>query len=281
MAYNLRKLATRLGLTLVVASSNTDLACDLQPDQYLRLSITAAPQVSLHQTKKKPISLRRNLIVERGGKRDYLAFKPMHYRQTDELGFVDCVFVLREKSSDEKLAIVVYSHPPLELSLRNKALDGRFKRNAKLLNREMRILRRLVVHSDVRGCGLGHYLVSRTLPRVGVPYVECLASMGGVTPVFEKAGMKRIGECPMPPNRAKLLKELHTLGVDPFGPNFVNQACRRPRVRNVVAKLVYQWYQATTGEGQKRVARQSPQFLAQTFRSLVGTQPVYYLWRRP
>ncbi len=206
---------------------------------------------------------------------------PVHYRQTDELGFVDCVFVLREKRGGEKLAIVVYSYSPLELSLRNRALDGRFKRNAKLLNKEMRILRRLVVHPDVRGCGLGHYLVRKTLPMVGVPYIECLASMGSVNPVFERAGMERIGECPMPAERAKLLRELETLGADPFGADFVNLVVRRPRVRRVVAKMIYQWYQATTGEGEKRVARQSPQFLAQAFRGLVGTQPVYYLWRRP
>ncbi len=289
IAYNLRKLTTRLRLTLVLATSNTDLLADLQPDQHVQLNsapaepgepAARAPELTYRQPKKKPISFRRNLIVERGGKRDYHHFKPMHYRQTDELGFVDCVFVLRDKSSGEKLAIVVYSHPPLELSLRNKALDGRFKRNAKLLNKEMRILRRLVVHPDVRGCGLGHYLVRKTLPMVDVPFVECLASMGSVTPVFEKAGMERIGECPMPTNRAKLLKELQALGADPFGPDFVNQVCRRPRVRNVVAKLVYQWYQATTGQGEKRVAKQSPEFLAQAFRGLVGTQPVYYLWQR-
>ena len=119
------------------------------------------------------------------------------------------------------------------------------------------------------------------MPLVGVPYVECLASMGSVNPVFERAGMERIGECPMPAERAKLLRELETLGADPFGADFVNQVVRRPRVRRVVAKMIYQWYQATTGEGEKRVARQSPQFLAQAFRGLVGTQPVYYLWRRP
>ena len=281
IAYNLRKLTTRLGLTLVVATSNTDLTSDLQPDQHLRLSSVAVPELIQHQPKKKAVSFRRNLLVQRGGKRDYLDFKPMHYRQTDELGFVDCVFVLREKACGEKLAIVVYSHPPLELRLRNEALDGRFKRNAKLLNKEMRILRRLVVHPDVRGCGLGHYLVRKTLPMVAVPYVECLASMGDVTPVFEKAGMRRVGECSIPASRARLLKELHTLGVDPFGPDFVSQVCRRPRVRKVVSKLVYQWYQATTGEGEKRVAKQSPQFLAQAFRGLVGSQPVYYLWQRP
>ena len=68
--------------------------------------------------------------------------------------------------------------------------------------------------------------------------------------------------------------------MDAFGPDFVNQVCRRPRVRKVVAKLIYQWYQATTGAGEKRVAKQSPEFLAHAFRGLVGSQPIYYLWQR-
>jgi hypothetical protein len=48
-----------------------------------------------------------------------------------------------------------------------------------------------------------------------------------------------------------------------------------------VARFVYQWYQATTGNGEQRVARQSPEFLAQTFRGLIGVRPVYFLWRKP
>ena len=116
---------------------------------------------------------------------------------------------------------------------------------------------------------------------VGTRYVECLASMGEVNPVFEKAGMTRIGTCDMPPRRARMLDELERLGADPFGRNFVMQVCRRPRVRRIVADLVYQWYQATTAGGEKRVARQSPELLAQTFRGLVGSRPVYFLWQRP
>ena len=45
----------------------------------------------------------------------------VHYREADELGFVDKVFVLRERGSGERLGIVVYAHPPLELALRNRA----------------------------------------------------------------------------------------------------------------------------------------------------------------
>ncbi|MCG3137811.1 MAG: hypothetical protein HJJLKODD_01664 [Phycisphaerae bacterium] len=279
IAYNLRKLVTDWQLTVVLATTHSDLVTDLQPDYHIELNEPIGHSAPRRPIVRKPISFLRRLEIVPGGKADYLDFAAMHYRRTDELGFVDCVFVLREKSSGEKLGIVVYSHPPLELYLRNKATNDRFKRQPQLLNREMRILRRLVVHPDVRGCGLGHYLVRKTLPRVGTPFIECLAGMGAVNPVFERDGMKLIGACPTPANRRKHLEALQTLGVDPWGPDFVAQTIRRPRVRRIVARLVYDWYQATTGHGEQRVARQSPEFLAQTFRGLIGNRPLYYLWQ--
>jgi len=279
IAYNLRKLVRPLGLTLVLACSNDDLVADLQPDTLVTMD-AGVTRITERQPRQKPLSFRRRLVIEPGGKRDYLDFKSMHYRRTDELGFVDKVFVLRERSSDEKLAIVVYSHPPLELRLRNQVLNGRFKRNPRRLNREVRILRRLVVHPDVRGCGLGHYLVRKTLPLVGTPYVECLASMGDVNPVFEKAGMKRIGECPVSRKRLTAVQELMALEVDILHPDFIRHVVRRPRVRRIVARSVTEWYQATTGAGEKRVKKQTPELLAHTFRSQVLLRPVYYLWKR-
>ena len=168
----------------------------------------------------------------------------------------------------------------MELALRNQATNKRFCRNPNLLNRELRILRRLVVHPDVRGCGLGHRLVKRTLPLVGTRYVECLASMGEVNPVFEMAGMQRVGRCPAPPEQDEALKALRALDVDPFAHDFPSKVCRSPRVRSIVARVVFRWYRATTGGGGRRVSKQSPQFLAQIFRSLVGSRPVYYLWDR-
>ena len=153
-------------------------------------------------------------------------------------------------------------------------------RNPKRVNRSFRILRRLVIHPDVRGCGLGHYLVRKTLPLVNKEYVECLAAMGEINPVFEKAGMQRIGQYGIPKKRKSALKDLQDLGVDPFGRDFPMQVSRRRRIREIVAGVVYDWYAATTAGGECRVERQSPQFLAQTFRGLIGARPVYYLWRR-
>ncbi|MFH0980988.1 MAG: hypothetical protein V2A79_05565 [Planctomycetota bacterium] len=278
IAHNLRKLVTRRGLCVVLATGHDDLLGDLQADVTVRLLGAGRHQVVRRVPHRRPISLWRGLVIERGGKRDYHAFAAMHYRATDELGFVDKVFVLREKARGERLGIVVYSYGPLELALRNQATGKRFCRNPALLNRELRILRRLVIHPDVRGCGLGHRLVRKTLPLVGTRYVECLATMGEVNPVFERAGMRRTGLCPVPREQTKAVEALKTLDVDPFAHDFELKVGRSPRVRSIVARLVWRWYRATTGGGEQRVTRQSPQFLAQIFRSLVGSRPVYYLW---
>jgi len=278
VAFNLRKLVVRRGLHLVVALSNEDLLPDLQPDTLVRLRGPGWCDVTERKPVRREISFSRRLRIEPGRKRDYEPFAAMHYRGADELGFVDKVFVMRDGVGGDLLGIVVYSHGPIELSLRNSATGGRFVRNPDRLNRELRILRRLVIHPDVRGCGLGHRLVRGTLPLVGTPYVECLASMGAINPVFEKAGMRRIGQCATILAQSRALADLARLGVDPFGRDFLLHVCRRPRVRRVVARLVYEWYRATTGRGQRRVARQSPGLLAHTFRGLVGCRPVYYLW---
>jgi hypothetical protein len=154
----------------------------------------------------------------------------------------------------------------------------RFQRNARRLNRELRVLKRLVIHPDVRGCGLGHWLVRQTLPLVGTPFVECLAAMGAVNPVFVKAGMRCIGVCEVSSLQDEIIGELRVLGADPLVADFVEQVRRRAAVRRLVTRAVRGWYQGMTGVGERRVSRHTATTLAQTFRQLAGSQPVYYLW---
>lgn len=291
IAFNLRKLVSREGLTLVVATAHEDLAADLHPDTLIRLSwrgevtsetLCVPPGLAATSGRQgaKPLSFTRRLRIEPGALRDYASFADLHYRQRDHIGCVDKVFILRDGVGGEVLGVVVYGHSPLELSLRNEATDGRFIRNASLLNREMRILRRLVVHPDLRGCGLGRWLVAHTLPMVGTRYVECLAAMGLVNPVFEKAGMRCVGLCPGTTRQERLIRSLRDLGADPFSAEFVGQVCRHPQVRRVVAGAVFDWYRSGTKEAGRRVARQGPAGLARMLRQLVGSRPVYYLWER-
>jgi ABC-type lipoprotein export system ATPase subunit/GNAT superfamily N-acetyltransferase len=280
LSFNLRKLVRQEGIAMVVASSQENLAGDLNPDTIIRLGEgPASVESRMVKTYGKTVfSLAGELRIERGVVQDYEQFAAMHYRKRDQIGFVDKVFVLRELKSDRPLGIVVYGMPVLQLRLRNVVTGGRFVRDPALLNRELRVLKRLVVHPDIRGCGLGHYLVRRTLGRAGVRFVECLAAMAEVNPVFDKAGMRRIDTVAATSEQAAILAELHVLGADPMAADFVAQVCRRPAVRRVVTRAVFNWYRSATGAGRTRVERQSPAVLAQTYRQLAGSRPVYFIW---
>jgi len=281
ISLNLHKLAARRRLNIFLACCNDDVAAELRPQYILRLTGNGRCGVERPSWPRgRRARLLRSLRIERGSRRDYGDFAAMHYRSGDELGFVDKVFRVRQRAGSDTLGIVVYCHSPLNLRLRNEATAGRFCGDARRLNRELRILRRLVVHPDVRGCGVGHYLVRRTLPLVGTPFVECLAGMGEFNPVFEKAGMTRVGQYEVSRRCRAALDELKSMDVNPNGRDFVLQVCRMPGVRAIVAGVVYRWYRATTGGGEWRVARQSPERLAHTFRSLLGSRPMYYLWKR-
>lgn len=277
IAYNLRKLVTRHGLTLVVATTHEDVIQDLQPDQTIHLG-GPSPLTTLRHPTARAATLRRRATVERGSVSDYRTFSPMHYRHRDGLGFVDKVFLLKESPRGEPLGILVFAHAPLELAQRNRVTGRRFVRNPRRLNRELRILRRLVMHPDVRGCGLGHWFVERTLPKVGVRFVECLAAMGAVNPVFERAGMHRVGRCPLPRGRLAMLRRMTEWGVDPFDEGFTKQIARYPRVRKMVEDTIRRWAATTQGGRQYRVEGRPVAVLATTFRQLIGEPPQYYLW---
>ncbi len=285
VAFNLRKRVSRDKLFLVVSTSRDDLTDALRPDRIVRLdrdggAVVETPTDGAHSS-AGAAELFGDLRIERGTLADYARFAAMHYRHQESAGFVDRVFVLREGHGGEALGVVVYGRPVLELALRNQATGRRFVRQPRLLNREMRVLKRLVVHPDARGCGLGHWLVRRTLPEAGTRFVECLAAMGAINPVFEKAGMRRIGTCLAPVARDAALRALRKAGVDPLAADFVAQVCRRPTVRRLVRERVRVWYRgATAGGGESRVERQTPTQLARTFRQLVGSEPVYLLWGR-
>jgi ABC-type lipoprotein export system ATPase subunit len=279
IAYNLRKLVSRYGLTLVVATTHEDILDDLRPDHVLRLGGTQ-PMVETPKPTPATLSLRRRTVIEPGSVRDYASFAPMHYRHRDGLGFVDKVFLLREGAGGAPLGILVFAHAPLELTLRNQATNGRFRKNVRRLNRDLRILRRLVMHPDVRGCGLGHWFVARTLPRVGVRFVECLAAMGSVNPVFEKAGMTRIGRCLLPRGRLALLTRLREWKLDPFAEDFEQKVSRYPRLRALVHRTIEDWIRVAHGARGCDLTRKPGAVLARTFRQLLGEPPMYYLWDR-
>jgi ABC-type lipoprotein export system ATPase subunit len=279
-AHHLRRLATRRGLAVVVATAHEDIAGDLQPDEWVRLRPGGGEVRRPGVVPGRSLSVLRGSVIEAGHVADYAAFSAMHYRQREQLGFVDKVFVLREAPGGEALAIVVYAHGPLELAPRNRATRGRFVNDPRRLNREVRILRRLVVHPDVRGCGAGHLLVRETLGRVGVRFVECLARLGTVVPVFERAGMRAVGPCPVPRGRGRLLERMCRLKLDPFGGDLAERIARQPRVRRLVERTIREWAGRTHSAAARRRPGNGGGGRAEAFRQIIGPPPMYYLWDR-
>jgi ABC-type lipoprotein export system ATPase subunit len=279
IAFNLRKLITRMRLILCVASSHDDIVEDMQPDRIIRLG-GPSPVVEERAPQDRPVSVSRGVRIEPGGIADYERFSRMHYRHRDALGFVDKVFMLRESRGSDPLGIAVFAHGSMELAMRNVATGGRFCRNLGRLNRELRILRRLVMHPDVRGCGLGHWFVKRTLPLAGVRFVECLAAMGAVNPVFERAGMSRVGRCPLPRGRMELLERMREIKLDPFADDLENQIARNARVRRLVERTIADWSGRAHSARKFRVKERGAEDLAAIFRQITGRPPMYYLWDR-
>jgi hypothetical protein len=104
--------------------------------------------------------------------------------------------------------------------------------------------------------------------------------MGHFSPVFQKAGMKRIGEYGKIQRCQEAIKMLESMGVDPRHRDFLDEVRCRPAVFDVVREAVRHWYAATTGTGAPRVEHQPPELLAKLFRAVSASSPVYYLWRR-
>lgn len=80
-----------------------------------------------------------------------------------------------------------------------------------LIGREGRRISRLVVHPSYRGCGIGKAIVGKYIE--DYPLTEVIAVMAKYNPVFEKAGMVKVGDSIVksPP---KIKKELNGLGFD-------------------------------------------------------------------
>jgi GNAT superfamily N-acetyltransferase len=173
--------------------------------------------------KHRECTLLRGVRIERGTHDDWRSFAPLHYR-SHNAGAVTDIFrmvyaespaarpceaqrspAMHHPQSPLLVAVIVYSRSPLTLAARARATGGRYSTaglgrvaGARLINAELRIISRVVVAPNWRGLGLAGRLVTETMPLVGTPYVESLAAMGEMHPMFTRAGMTAY---PLPPSR--------------------------------------------------------------------------------
>ena len=208
VAFNMQRLARRLGKCLIVATCHRDLFEDLNPSVYVEKGFGA--EVSVQYRPNEPAkerSLLREISIEKGCFADFLRLSEFHYRGAKRFPVLR---VFRAVRRGFVAGAIVYSPPPIHCWGRRYA----FSRLPRLreLNRYFANISRVVVHPRFRMIGLGVRLVRETLGLVGRAYVETSAVMARYNPFFERAGMKKIDVKEPNQDLLKALKLLEALG---------------------------------------------------------------------
>lgn len=170
------------------------------------------------------------LIFEPGTLADYRTLAAFHYRAGNPPGG-SRIWVLRRRatrrghparalgSTREIVGVIAVSRPVLNGPWRRAAWPGVFdtgdrRADARAINRNLRVISRVVVDPRYRALGLAARLVRSYLRRPLTPCTEAIAAMAAVSPFFERAGMRRINRSP-PRRQARLARALQRAGIQP------------------------------------------------------------------
>jgi ABC-type ATPase with predicted acetyltransferase domain len=195
LALNLRKLVTRSGVGMLLATTHEDLTADLRPDLHVRCLGDGEVRQIRDDTarQQRPISFAGDLGVEDGSRADWPYFARWHYR-SHHLAFVRRVVVL--KHGEEPVGICVFTTPAASLTLRTRYFgltNPRSRVALAALNEQLWLLARVVLHPTYRGAGIAAGFVRATCRSCPVPWIETLTAMGHANPFFERAGFNRVG----------------------------------------------------------------------------------------
>ena len=211
VAYNVQKLARKLGKAVIAATTHTDLLEDLAPSVHIHKRFGKEVKVSYKSNDtKSECSLLDEMTVEEGSYTDWKEIAPFHYR-SHRVAFLQKIFVL--KRGDRVCGAVVYVCPMIAAPCRSRVLKiGSMKE----LNEKLIRIARVVVHPKYRTIGASVKLLRESLPLCGKPYAEMIAVMARYNPFAEHAGMTRV--CESKPDKSVLgaVAELEKLGFTPY-----------------------------------------------------------------
>jgi ABC-type lipoprotein export system ATPase subunit/GNAT superfamily N-acetyltransferase len=237
VAFNVQKIARKLGKAVLAATTHSDLFEDLKPSVHIHKRFGKEITVKYFPNEiNKQCSLIKEMRVEEGSLADYKKLAVFHYR-TSHCPAPRKIFIL--KRENELCGVIVYSWSPPNTFGRRKVWKGTFKE----MQKELSTITRVVVHPKYRTIGLGVKLVKETLSLAPTPCVETIAVMARYNPFFEKAGMQKIMESKPNPNVLKAVEQLRKLGFNPvmFGSvNYNTQKIKevgREKVEEILIKF--------------------------------------------
>jgi len=197
VAYNVQKLARKLGKAVIAATTHTDLFEDLAPSVHVHKRFGREIDVKYYPNRlREQCSLLREMTVEEGSYEDWKEVAPFHYR-SHRIAFLQKIFVL--KRGDRVCGAVVYVCPMSAAPCRSRVLKIE---SMKELNEKLARVARVVVHPKYRTIGASVKLLKESLPLCGKPYAEMIAVMARYNPFAEHAGMTKV--CESKPDKSVL-----------------------------------------------------------------------------
>ena len=211
VAYNVQKLARKLGKAVVAATTHTDLFEDLSPSVHIHKRFGKEVTVKYYPNKPRlQCSLLDEMTVEEGSYEDWKQVSGFHYR-SHRVAFLQKIFVLKRK--DRVCGAVVYVCPMSAAPCRSKVLKIE---SMKELNEKLSRVARVVVHPKYRTIGASVKLLRESLPLCGKPNVEMIAVMARYNPFAEHAGMTKV--CESKPDKSILnaIEKLEKIGFTAY-----------------------------------------------------------------
>jgi ABC-type ATPase with predicted acetyltransferase domain len=193
VAFNLRKLAARATVGLLLATTHEDIVADVQPDLWVRCHGDGDIETERRRWKRCPVSFADELWLSEGTRSDWPYFARWHYR-SHQLAFTRRVILLWH--GRDPIGICVFGAPAAALTLRSKFFglhDPRSEVALAALNDQLWVLQRVVIHPTYRGAGIAAQFVRRACELCPVDWIETLSAMGHANPIFERAGFVRVG----------------------------------------------------------------------------------------
>jgi GNAT superfamily N-acetyltransferase len=211
VAFNVQKLARRLGHGLLTATTHTDLGEDLHPSIAVRKRFGSEVEVIYAANTPAPTcSVLEELTVREGTYEEWKLMAPFHYR-SHRIAFRDKIFVLDKDG--EVCGAIVYVRPTVSCAGRSLVFKPK---DMQELNQLVTRIARVVVRPKYRTIGAGVKLVRETLPQCGRPIVETIAVMAKYNPFFERAGMTKVQETTPGPEITAFVDALEGLGFKAY-----------------------------------------------------------------
>ena len=258
VAFNVQKLARKLGKAVIAATTHTDLFENLAPNVHIHKRFGKEISVKYYSNNEsKRCSLLKEMEVEEGSYEDWKKVASFHYR-SHRVAFVQKIFVLKRRG--QVCGAIVYTSPTVSASCRSQVFKPK---SMEELNEKVARIARVVVHPKYRTIGAGVKLVHDSLFLCEKPCVEMIAVMARYNPFAERAGMKKI--CESKPHRSILeavveLEKLgfvsHLLAVPEYDKRMLKGRIRL--VKEIVSSFGYPY--------NRRVAGQSGHFTKEDYR---------------